>query len=216
MKIALLGGSFNPIHLGHLILADSVCEELGYDKVLFVPCFEPPHKTMADAASALDRLEMVKKTVKADDRFEAEDFEIKKQGISYTWDTVCALEEKFKGVLSAKLGLILGFDLAPHFENWKNAKLISQKCELILAFRANDNQKVNSKNEAKGEYGIDKGEFYREKFEFPHVNLYNPQIPISSSDIRDRIADGRAWRYLVSDEVFEYIKRRNLYGFKSD
>ncbi|WP_147612801.1 nicotinate (nicotinamide) nucleotide adenylyltransferase [Treponema pectinovorum] len=216
MKIAILGGSFNPIHIGHLILADSVCTELGYDKVLFVPCFEPPHKKMADAASAFDRLQMVKLAVKSDVRFEAEDFEIKNGGISYTCDTVFALEQKYADVLSAKMGLILGFDLASHFEDWKNAKLLSQTCELILAVRENENLKNSSKNQAKGEYAIERVDFSIEKFSFPHVDLHNPSIILSSSDIRDRILESKSWRYLVSPEVFEYIKERNLYGFKSD
>ena len=102
MKIAVLGGSFNPVHIGHLVLADCVCQELGYDKVLFVPCFLPPHKEMADAAPAEQRLKMVELAVKSDSRFEAEGYEIRKKGISYTWDTVCSLEKNMQVSLRIK------------------------------------------------------------------------------------------------------------------
>ena len=217
MKLAVLGGSFNPPHLGHLILADCVCRELGYDRVLFIPCSEPPHKTMADAASPSDRLTMVKRAVKGDRRFKAEDFEIKAGGTSYTWDTVCYLEEKYKGKLEGKIGLVFGFDLASHFEYWKNSGQLAQKCELILAVRSSDyvkNSCVAAVNTAKGDFNTPKDGFTEKDFAFPHVKLYNPELEISSSDIRERITSGKGWRYLVSDGVFEYIKKKGLYGYK--
>ena len=221
MRLAVLGGSFNPIHLGHLVLADCVCNELGYDRVLFVPCFNPPHKEMADAACAEDRLKMVELAVKNDSRFFAEDFEVQKKGISYTWDTICALEKKYSSVLSDKIGLVFGFDLASHFENWKNARLLAEKCQLILAVRKSDfsfageeNFKVKSLNTATGEYRIEKTGFSVEDFNFPHVKVHNPPLEISSSEIRSSIRNGKSWRYLVSGEVFEYIKKRGLYGCK--
>lgn len=217
MKIAVLGGSFNPVHIGHLVLADCVCQELGYDKVLFVPCFLPPHKEMADAAPAEERLKMVELAVKSDSRFEAEDYEIQKKGISYTWDTVCALEKKYAGQLTDKIGLIFGFDLASHFENWKNAELLAEKCRLILAVRENELEQDAgmSRNKAIGEYKIEKNGFSVRDFKFPHVKVHNPQLEISSSEIRSCIQNGKAWRYLVSDAVFEYIKKRGLYGCKN-
>ncbi len=217
MKIAVLGGSFNPVHIGHLVLADCVCTELGYDKVLFVPCFNPPHKEMADAASPSDRLEMVRQAVKGDSRFEAEDYEIKKGGTSYTWDTVCFLEEKYKGNLDDKIGLIFGFDLASHFENWKNSAELAQKCTLVLAVRTDDyskNASASSVNLAKGDFKTEKKDFTESDFKFPYIKVHNPELAVSSSDIRDRISSGRAWRYLVSEGVFEYIKKKGLYGCK--
>ncbi len=216
MKIAVLGGSYNPVHLGHLILADCVCKELGYDKVLFVPVYNPPHKEMADAASPEDRLAMVRKAVEGDNRFEAEDFEIRKQGISYTWDTICALEDKYKGRLTDKIGLIMGQDLAVHFNLWKNADLLAEKCQLILAVRPDSYVKsTGSINKAVGGYE-EEISFNPENFKCNYIKVFNPEMAISSSDIRDRIKDGRAFRYLVSDGVFNYIRDRKLYGFKND
>ncbi len=218
MKIAVFGGSFNPIHIGHLVLADCVCRELNYDKILFIPCYAPPHKEMADAASPEHRLKMVELAVKNDERFAAESYEIDKKGISYTWDTICALEEKYRGKLTDKIGLIFGFDLASHFENWKNAELLAEKCRLILAVRDEEeleNSASCNRNKPVGDYMIEKKGFTEEDFKFPHVKIMNPKLEISSSEIRGRIARNKAWRYLVSDEVFEYIKKWNLYGCKN-
>ena len=156
MKIAVLGGSFNPIHIAHLVLADCVCKELGYDKVLFVPTYIPPHKYMSDTTCAKERLKMVDLAVEHDSRFESENYEIKSGGVSYTWDTICYLEKKYEKVLTDKIGLILGFDLAPHFDRWKGALELSQKCEIILAVRPETkNATENSCFENKATPGYD-------------------------------------------------------------
>ena len=99
MKIAVLGGSFNPIHVGHLVLADEVCSTLGYDRVLFIPAFVPPHKEMTGGFSARDRLEMTRLACEGDERFETESCEIDRGGVSYTYDTICYLEEKYSSEL---------------------------------------------------------------------------------------------------------------------
>ena len=121
MKIAVLGGSFNPVHKGHLLLADSVCTQLGYDKLLFIPVSAPPHKIIKNAASSFDRLKMLQLACEDDFRFAVDSCEIDRGGISYTWDTVCFLEHKYAEQLSAKIGLIVGQDLAAEFSKWKNA-----------------------------------------------------------------------------------------------
>lgn len=216
MKIAVLGGSFNPIHIGHLILADNVCEKFGYDKILFIPVFSPPHKEMADAASAAHRLEMVRRAVKNDPRFEAEDCEIRREGVSYTWDTICFLEEKYKGSLSGRIGLIFGEDLIPHFDKWYKAQELAAKTDIILACRKEDaaDDDVHS-NKPSGEFGMKANlSAVRENFPYPHRIIENPRMDISSTDIRKKISENGAWRYLVSEGVFEYIKNGKLYGFK--
>ena len=216
MKIAVLGGSFNPIHIGHLILADCVTKELGYDKVLFIPVYNPPHKEMANAASPEDRLQMVKEAVKGDSRFEAEGYEIEKKGVSYTWDTICYLEKKYEGKLTDKIGLIFGFDLAADFDKWKNAEQLSKKCQLIMAVRPDDYRKNSSAgnlNKATGAFNHQEVDFKLEDFKFPFIKVFNPEMALSSSDIRDRIHSCKSWRYIVSEGVFDYIKNRKLYGY---
>nr|MBP3282717.1 nicotinate (nicotinamide) nucleotide adenylyltransferase [Treponema sp.] len=214
MKIAILGGSYNPIHIGHLILADSVCTELGYDKVLFVPTFKPPHKELAENVSSLDRLAMVEAAVRGDERFEAEPCEIERGGISYTWDTVCFLEKKFESVLTGKIGVVFGEDLLPDYDKWEHAAELAEKADLILACRpkyAEDNGKFcNSPTEKYGKnpmVGVD-----RFNFPYPHKIVMNPKMEISSSEIRRKIAERGAWRYLVGEGVFEYILEKKLYG----
>ncbi len=218
MKIAFLGGSFNPIHIGHLILADWVCKNLGYDKILFVPVFTPPHKEMADAATAQDRLEMVRAACAGDPRFEAETCEIDRGGISYTWDTACFLERKYAGQLEGKLGLIFGGDLASDFDKWNHAGELAKKCDIILAVRPERQEDERFANRAVGVYSHDEDNpFCREKlsdFPFPCRKIENPQVDISSTGIREAVAMGRGWRYLVNEGVFEYIKEHKLYGFK--
>ena len=154
MKIAVLGGSFNPIHVGHLALADDVCKTLGYDKVLFIPALNPPHKEMNDAASAKDRLGMVQAACEDDDRFEAEGCELERGGVSYTYDTICYLEEKYRGQLEGKIGLIMGSDLLEKFHFWHRAEELAEKCDLILARRPEVQENDQFSNKAIGAFAM--------------------------------------------------------------
>ena len=208
MKIAVLGGSFNPIHVGHLVLADEVCSTLGYDRVLFVPAFVPPHKEMNGGFSAQDRLEMTRLACEGDERFEAESCEIDRGGVSYTYDTICYLEEKYSTELEGKIGLIMGNDLLPGFHLWHKAKELSEKCQLILALRPDGDSHSGSSNKPKGDYANLDSSFdaSREELFKGAVRISNPLLDISSTEIRTRIADGRSIRYLVPSLVFKYIR----------
>ena len=213
MKIAMLGGSFNPIHIGHLILADSVCKTLGYDKILFVPTYCPPHKEMSCEVASDDRFEMVRLAVSDDDRFEAEDCELRRGGVSYTWDTICYLEEKYKSVLTGKIGLIFGEDLLGDYDKWEKSEDLALRADLILACRPQETAlKKEFQNSPTEKYGRNpmKG-VTRENFPYPHKIVENPKIEISSSEIRQKIAENGSWRYLVPERVFDYIIERNLY-----
>lgn len=217
MKIAILGGSFSPIHIGHLILADTVCKSLDYDKILFVPAFIPPHKHMGQNVNAEARLEMVRLAVSHDERFEAESCEIDRGGVSYTWDTVCFLEKKYKSVLTGKIGVIFGEDLISDYDKWEKADKLSQKTDLILACRpmTSDIKNKNFENAPTEKYGKNPmKDVTRENFPYPHLVVENPKIDVSSTEIRRKIAENGAWRYLVSDKVFEYIKEKRLYDFR--
>ena len=207
MKIAVLGGSFNPIHVGHLVLADEVCSTLGYDRVLFVPAFVPPHKEMNGGFSAQDRLEMTRLACEGDERFEAESCEIDRGGVSYTYDTICYLEEKYSTELEGKIGLIMGNDLLPGFHLWHKAKELSEKCQLILALRPDGDSHSGNSNKPKGDYANLDSNFdaSREELFKGALHMDNPLLEISSTEIRTRIADGRSIRYLVPSLVFKYI-----------
>ena len=213
MKIAILGGSFNPVHIGHLILADCVCAQLSYDKIIFVPVSIPPHKKMSEETSAFDRLKMLNLSTKNDKRFIVDDCELRRGGISYTWDTICFLEKKYEKKLSEKIGVILGEDVASDFEKWKFADKIAEKCELIVALRCEKNTVSRDfENIPLGKYAEHKS-FSPQNFNYPCVFVQNPNIEISSSFIRQCVSKESAWRYLVSRDVFKYIKKRKLYGF---
>lgn len=214
MKIAMLGGSFNPIHIGHLILADSVCKNLGYDKILFVPTANPPHKELSCDIAASDRFEMTRLAVLDDERFEAEGCEIERGGVSYTYDTICFLEQKYASVLTGKIGLVMGEDLIADYDKWYRAPELAQKADLILAVRPKDSElKAEFQNSPTEKYGKKPMQgVNRENFPFPHKIVENPRIELSSSEIRQKIAEDGTWRYLVSERVFEYIIERNLYA----
>ncbi|MCH5288695.1 MAG: nicotinate (nicotinamide) nucleotide adenylyltransferase [Treponema sp.] len=210
MRIAILGGSFNPPHLGHLILADSVCVQMGYDRVLFVPVFNPPHKEMRHAASPEHRLAMVRAMAAEDGRFAAESCEVDRAGISFTYDTVRFLEEKYKDVLTDKIGVIMGQDLAQDYGKWEHAGELAERAQLILALRPTEIRNRAFENLPKGAYAHHEREFSIERY--PHLVLANPEVAISSTDIRARVVRGDAWQYLVSKGVRDYIRGNRLYG----
>jgi nicotinate-nucleotide adenylyltransferase len=218
MKIAVLGGSFNPVHLGHLALADEVCVSLGYEKILFVPAFSPPHKISRDFLPAEIRSRMIQLAVEDDGRFELEDCEIRRGGVSFTWDTINFLEEKYRNSLTEKIGLILGADLISTFHLWHNAENLAKKCTLILARRTEE------KKSAEGDGGFFFNES-TERYKNPQkkidasselfkdaVFLQNEILQISSTEIRRRLAKKMAVKYLVPEKVFKYIIGGNFYG----
>ena len=223
MKLAVLGGSFNPVHIGHLALADAVCVEFGFDKILFVPTAEPPHKKLApDFASAKDRLAMLRCAVEKNPRFEVSDVEIARGGVSYTFDTLEELSKKYAGQLSAKIALIMGSDLLAGFPLWRNAEQIARMADLILASRqknaisivgAEKSLNVPSEKYATvSDLSAEEQENLRKNFAYPHKLLKTPILPVSSTEIRVACERGMSWRYLVPDGVYWYIIKNKLYG----
>ncbi|HIW36197.1 MAG TPA: nicotinate (nicotinamide) nucleotide adenylyltransferase [Candidatus Treponema faecavium] len=196
MRIAMLGGSFNPPHAGHLFLADEVRCRLGYDKILLIPACTPPHKALAPGASAAQRLEMLVRCTQDVPYFAVDSCEIDRRGVSYTYDTVRYLNERYASVLDGKIGLIMGDDLAADFNTWAGCDMLPVLTDIILARRM-----------------IAEPEAARQEFSVRHIELGNSILPISSSDIRSRIKNGAAWRYLVPDAVYRYIVNGKLYGF---
>lgn len=222
MKIAVLGGSFNPLHVGHAMLADSVLNEYGCDKILFVPTCVPPHKLMSSSVSPEQRLEMVRRFCASSvfngrQKFFAEDCEIARGGTSYTVDTLRFISEKYKDELAGeKPGFIMGQEVAAQFCKWKNPEEIARLADILIARRHPDNNGIRTeetKNRPCGNYSEDyKDECSLENFSYKYSMIENPVLPVSSTEIRARIALGKAWRYLVPEEVFQYIISNNLYG----
>lgn len=188
LKIAILGGSFNPVHIGHIALAKTACKIMKFDKLLFVPAYISPFKTAFDTSDD-DRLNMLKIAISEanNDVFGIETCEIERKGVSYTIETINFLTEKYK----QKVSFIMGDDLVADFSKWKSPGEIAEKSEIVLARR----------NSAKEIY-----------FPYKHKLLDNALLPVSSSDIRNKIQSGENWQSLVSEGVSEYIISRKLYG----
>ncbi|MDD4183621.1 MAG: nicotinate-nucleotide adenylyltransferase [Candidatus Omnitrophica bacterium] len=185
MRIGILGGTFNPPHVGHLILAQEVAQKLSLDKIFFIPTNIPPHKESHNV-NGRDRLSMVKLTIKGDRRFEALDLEIKRGGVSYTIDTVRELKNKFK---RAQFFLIVGSDLANDFPTWRYFENLKKAVNIVVAKRR----------------------AYPLKTKNRFIIVQIVQMGISSSYIRGLIKKGFSVKYLVIDSVAEYIEKHKLY-----
>ena len=186
-KIGILGGSFDPVHLGHLVLAEYALTECKLDKVLFIPN-RIPNLKQPPQATAHHRYRMVKLAIQDNPRFEISDIEIKREGISYTYDTVIALKKKLK---NAKLFFIIGSDAYNSLPKWKNFKKLIAEIEFIVAIRPDSKIK----------------KIPQVKFQVLSI----PEIAISSSYIRERVEKGMSIRYLVPDGVWQYICEYKLY-----
>lgn len=187
MKIGILGGTFNPVHIGHLILAEEAREKLGLDKIIFVPTALPPHKDNAGIAPAADRLKMLKAAIKGNKFFAVSDIEIKRDGRSYTIDTLKELKNKFT---RDELYFIIGSDLLKYLNEWKDLSEIIKMVKFIAATRPG----------------------YPLQQLPPYIQtLAIRAVDISGFEVRQCIKENKSSRYLVPDKVFDYINKRKLY-----
>jgi nicotinate-nucleotide adenylyltransferase len=195
VRLAILGGSFNPVHTGHLYLADTVLTRLGYHRIILVPAFQSPFKPGAETASPQDRLDMLAASITGDPRLTVDDCEIKREGVSYTIDTVADICRRYRP--EGKPGLILGDDLAETFHQWRNAGAIAEQTGIIIARRLFGGPAAAA-------------------FPFPYTGLDNEVMNVSSRLVREMILQGGAWRYLVPSGARDIIEGRRLYGLKED
>ncbi|HOJ37568.1 MAG TPA: nicotinate (nicotinamide) nucleotide adenylyltransferase [Ignavibacteriales bacterium] len=192
MNIALFGGSFNPIHIGHLITANFVREEYQLKKIIFVPCFINPHKkTNYQFEDANHRLNMIKLSIKDNPYFEVNNYEISKSDISFSIDTI----KYFYNLYQEKIYFIIGYDNYLTLNKWKDINDFSKYCEMIVLTRNNSSFDTNYK--PTDDLII----------HFPNT----PNIEISSTDIRKRIQVNKSIKYLTSDDVIKYIEKYQLY-----
>ncbi|MFC1704612.1 nicotinate-nucleotide adenylyltransferase [Candidatus Omnitrophota bacterium] len=187
-RIAIFGGTFNPIHLGHLMIAEQVSARLGLSKVIFIPSYTPPHKTKKKLASAQDRLAMVKKAIVSNPLFEVSDIEIKRKGKSYTIDTIRQLKKRLKK--RTRLLFIIGADSLSELKDWKDIRDIFTMVTFIVVNRP--------------------GFAFRKSLQ-NSVALETPGIEVSSSQIRSNISKGISVRYFVPEKVRDYIIKKGLY-----
>ncbi|MCL2329909.1 MAG: nicotinate-nucleotide adenylyltransferase [Phycisphaerae bacterium] len=199
--IALFGGTFDPIHHGHLLAARAVAEQLSLDRVVFVPAPNPPHKIGHELSDAADRLEMVRRAIEGEPRFEVSDIEIRRSGPSYTVLTV----QEYRQLVGPGVPLvwIIGGDSLPELHSWYRVSELVQLCRVVTAVRPSYEMP-----ELTALQGCLPGPMLEQ---LKQDVLATPRIDISSTDIRRRIRDGRPIRYLLPDRVIEYIQSRGLY-----
>jgi nicotinate-nucleotide adenylyltransferase len=195
-RIGILGGTFNPPHLAHLICAQEAYDQLGLERVVLMPVSVPPHKEAADDPGAEHRLEMCRLAVAKDDRLAVSRLELDRPGPSYTADTLRAIHESAPG---DDLTFIVGGDMAHSLPTWREPGAVLELATVAVAERSGT-RRADIEQRLADLGGADRIRFFA-----------MPRIDISSSDVRRRVRDRRPIRYLVPDEVVHYIGAEGLY-----
>ncbi len=196
LRLGIMGGTFDPVHAGHLIVAQDVLEALDLDRILFVPAARPPHKSHEELTPAALRARMVRSAVEDDPRFQVSDLELKRAGVSYTVDTLEELRDQHP---EAELHLILGADQWADFGHWHKPRRIVELAHLVLMTREGDRPSE-----------VDAGFTDGPPPEFRELRV--TRVEISSTRIRERLRTGRAIRYLVPEPVRRIIEAGKLYS----
>lgn len=197
-KVGVMGGTFNPVHIGHLMLAEWAMEAAGLDKVLFIPAGCPYMKDNGEIVDGQQRLHMVDLAIGARDDFLSSDMEIRRNGYTYTYET---LEQLKKENPDTDYYFIMGADCLFSLENWAHPERLLQACTLIAAAR---NGSPTEALEAKCRE-------LEARFHGSIRLLSFLSMEISSSEIRSRVKNGRSIRYMVPDPVIAYIEKNQLY-----
>jgi len=191
-KVGIFGGTFNPVHCGHLINAEIIREKFSLDKILFVPSKSPVHKEQIDHVSAEDRFRMLEIAIKGNSKFEISRIEIERDEDSYTIFTV---QELLKRFTDTEFSLIIGHDSYSQLTTWRDYQNLIGSVRIIVMKRAWDDAVHPEINRM------------ARKIDFAE----NPVIEISATDIRERIKNGRSVQYHLPDSVIEYIHQKRLY-----
>ncbi|MGQ9838725.1 MAG: nicotinate-nucleotide adenylyltransferase [Cyanobacteriota bacterium] len=195
-RIAILGGTFNPVHQGHLIMAEQALWQFHLDQILWMPAGDPPHKPLASGATTADRLAMVKLAIADHERFACSELEIRRQGRSYTIETLRHLIQEQP---DTEWYWIIGVDALRDLPQWYQAEELAQICRWIVAPR------------------VDAGDALQvlravtEKLPLQAELLEAPTLTLSSTYLREQIQKGGSIRYLVPPAVEQYIRQHRLY-----
>ncbi len=183
MRIGIYGGTFDPVHHGHLILAHQALEEFKLDRLVFVPTAESPFKIHNHTAPATDRLAMLQLAIRGEDRFEVDPLEIERGGVSYSIDTVKMFRSRDP---EAELFFLVGEDNAYRLTEWHRFEELKKMVGFVVLSRSED-------------------------FQSPEYPVVQRRIEISSTEIRNRVANGESITYLVPESVKRYIEQHQLY-----
>ena len=197
-KVGILGGTFDPIHIGHLVLAQAAFEQLELDFVRIIPAGIPPHKIGRKCASKEQRLEMTNLAISRDPHFVLDTIEIDKETPSYTCETLALLHDLHP---DEDYYFIIGQDSLNTFHTWYKPDAIASLAHIVAADRPGyDKSQMESVLEEN-----------RKMFNGDFICIECPDIQISSTDVRNRMASGSSIRYLVPEKVFDYIQEEGLY-----
>ena len=217
LKLGILGGTFNPIHYGHLAAAEEVRERLKLDKILFIPSYLPPHKQEEDIPSAAQRFEMVRLATAGNPNFETSDIEIRRQGKSYTIDTIETLRSTYP---NAKLNFITGIDTFLEIQTWKDWERLFTLCSFVVlsrpGYRFTDLVKIAFLKQSEQELDkLDRGDLAQLVVRSGALTVSLEMIAlydISSTDIRRKVKEGRSIKYHLPEAVEIYIMKNRLYA----
>ena len=211
-RTALFGGSFDPVHYGHLVLADDVRERLFLDRVIFMPAGVPPHKPERGLAPAQHRYAMVRLAIADTPAFDVSDLELRRAGPSYTIDTVEAL-----GVAPDELFLVIGSETFLDLLSWREPRRLAARCRIVVIPRAGSafDAEGAAARKVVREIGVD-GISVADAGAVPArgvIVVHATSLPISASELRTRAAAGRSLAYRVPAPVATYIAHHRLYGW---
>nr|WP_302119947.1 nicotinate-nucleotide adenylyltransferase [uncultured Ruminococcus sp.] len=198
MKTGVFGGTFNPVHKGHIMLAEYCMDSVGLDRIIMIPTAVPPHKISNNLASENDRLNMCKLACRGKENFFVSDIEIKRQGKSYTYETITQLKEIYP---DDHLYTIMGADMFLTLDRWKNPEIIFEKSSIITIPRDEEN-----KHELEN--------FYNKVLKAmgaSSVILPNPVMSVSSTFIRENLDNFNLISDMLDKGVYDYIIKNNLY-----
>lgn len=186
-KIGLLGGTFNPPHIGHLVIADQVRNQLGLEEVWFIPTSTPPHAEGKNTIDADARLDMLLRAIQGNSYFDLNTIEVDRGGVSYTYDTILALQERHP---DKEFYFIVGADMVHDLPSWYKIDELVKLVQFVGVNRLK----------------------YERKSDYPIIWVDVPNVDISSTELRESIKEGKPVRYLIPNEVVAYISENQLYS----
>ena len=203
MRLGLFGGTFDPVHYGHLILAELCAEQCRLDEVWFLPTAVPPHKPEGECTPTEMRIEMLQLAVAGNERFAVSSYEADRGGVNYTVDTLRHFRQEMPGV---ELFFPMGADMLHDLPNWREAAVVCELATLVTVRRAGQPQP---------DFGILAGVASDERIEeFRRQQVQMPSIGISSTEIRKRVGRCLTIRYLTTPAVEQFISTHGLYADK--
>lgn len=197
-RIGIMGGTFHPIHYGHLIIAENACEQFGLEQVIFMPTGHTPHKEYSGNQMTKHRCEMVRLAIEDNPHFSLSLYEAKNQQTNYTYETLQVIQQQYP---DADLYFILGADSLFSFESWRHPELICQRATVLAAVR-------DDLTESKVDAMITHLE---ERYHGRIYRLETPNFNVSSKTIRERLKNDQTVRYLIPEKTESYIREHHLY-----